>query len=202
MLFCLDGPLQSWGRSGRLGIRDAGTEPSKSGLIGLVAAALGRGRDEDISDLASLRMGVRVDREGIMLMDYSSTTTIRANKAKLNEPRKVQIWKEYTANAVYLAGLEGQDEQLLQQIHAALEAPHYQLALGRKSCSPAAPVYLADGLQDLPLEKALLAYPPLRARNDAKYRYVIESANAQELRMDVPLGGRRFAPRWVRTFYV
>ena len=39
-------------------------EPSKSGVLGLICAALGRDRSESLDDLASLRMGVRVDREG------------------------------------------------------------------------------------------------------------------------------------------
>ncbi len=202
LLFRLDGPIQSWGCNGRIAIRDAGTEPSKSGLIGLAAAALGRGRDEDMSDLAGLRMGIRVDREGVVFTDYSATGTVQSNQKNTDNLRRVEIWKEYIADALYLAGLEGEDVDLLSKIQAALLSPHYPLMLGRKCCSPAAPVYLKDGLTDLPLEKALLAYPPLTAWKDGKRRYVIEGREAQELRSDVPLGGRRFAPRWVRTFYV
>jgi CRISPR system Cascade subunit CasD len=53
--------------------------PSKSGVIGLLCAALGKPRDENHPDnydqpkleaLAALRMGVRVNREGVPQKDY------------------------------------------------------------------------------------------------------------------------------------
>jgi len=47
-------------------------EPSKSGVVGLLCAALGRPRAADGSDLAALRMGVRVDREGVLKVDYQT----------------------------------------------------------------------------------------------------------------------------------
>jgi len=39
----LEGPLQSWGTRARWGERDTELEPTKSGVIGLVACALGWG---------------------------------------------------------------------------------------------------------------------------------------------------------------
>ena len=62
--------MQSWGIQSRYTRRDTGLEPSKSGVIGLLSAALGRPRNSDLSDLASLRMGVRVDRPGTVQSDY------------------------------------------------------------------------------------------------------------------------------------
>ena len=54
VLLRLEGPLQSWGAQGRFGIGDTDREPSKSGVLGLVGAALGTVRnDGDL--LASLR---------------------------------------------------------------------------------------------------------------------------------------------------
>lgn len=41
LLMRLAGPLQSWGTTSRFDQRDTGKEPSKSGVIGLMAAALG-----------------------------------------------------------------------------------------------------------------------------------------------------------------
>jgi CRISPR system Cascade subunit CasD len=58
------GPMQSWGTRSRFQERDTEREPSKSGLIGLICAALGRDRNETVEDLAALKMAVRVDREG------------------------------------------------------------------------------------------------------------------------------------------
>src|SRR5690606_40565014 len=70
------GPMQSWGTRSRFDHRDTEVAPSKSGVIGLVAAALGRHRDEPIGDLASLRLGVRLDREGVLMRDYHTAKDV------------------------------------------------------------------------------------------------------------------------------
>jgi CRISPR system Cascade subunit CasD len=43
----LEGPLQSWGERARWDVRDTAPEPTKSGVIGLLACALGLSADED-----------------------------------------------------------------------------------------------------------------------------------------------------------
>ena len=63
-------PLQAWGTDSKFDIRRTDREPSKSGVTGLLAAALGRRRDADLSDLCSLRFGVRTDREGRLIRDF------------------------------------------------------------------------------------------------------------------------------------
>lgn len=86
LLLRLAAPMQSWGTSSRFGIRDTGAEPSKSGVIGLLCAALGKPREETneeasagngdanslprLATFARLRMGVRVLREGVPKVDY------------------------------------------------------------------------------------------------------------------------------------
>lgn len=70
LLLQLAGPLQSWGISSKFETRDTAAMPSKSGVCGLLAAALGRPRDADVSDLAALRFGVRADRDGRLLDDF------------------------------------------------------------------------------------------------------------------------------------
>ena len=64
LLLRLVGPMQSWGTTSRFDERDTGKEPSKSGVIGLLAAALGIDRENwvDLAPLTRLRMGVRHDR--------------------------------------------------------------------------------------------------------------------------------------------
>lgn len=70
LLMRFEAPMQSWGTQSRYTTRDTGLEPTKSGVVGLLCAALGRPRTADPSDLAALRMGVRVDRPGSMRSDY------------------------------------------------------------------------------------------------------------------------------------
>ena len=77
LLLRLAGPMQSWGTTSRFDERDTQLEPSKSGVIGLLCAALGRDRAESVDDLAALRMGVRVDREGVPMRDFQMPTRSR-----------------------------------------------------------------------------------------------------------------------------
>lgn len=64
------GPFQAWGVRGAFGHRDTLPHPSKAGIVGLLAAALGRDRTDPIDDLASVTVHVRLDRPGIPLTDF------------------------------------------------------------------------------------------------------------------------------------
>lgn len=69
LLLRLAAPLQAWGADSKFETRKTGREPTKSGVIGLLAAALGLRRDESeaLTRLTGLRFGVRVEREGQLL---------------------------------------------------------------------------------------------------------------------------------------
>lgn len=159
LLMRLAGPMQSWGVSSRFGIRETLTEPSKSGVIGLLCAALGWDRAADthviagqtrtLADLAALRFGVRVVWEGAVRRDYHTAQNVLRAKAKLRPGKPtaegdlqqtVLSERYYLSDAYFLVGLEGDDEALLQTLDAALAAPHWPLCLGRKAFVPAFPV--------------------------------------------------------------
>ena len=70
LLLRLAAPMQAWGSDSRFEVRRTGREPTKSGVIGLLAAALGRSRADSVADLCRLRLGVRVDQEGRLLRDF------------------------------------------------------------------------------------------------------------------------------------
>lgn len=72
LLVRLAGPLQSWGVSSRFARRDTHARPTKSGVIGLCAAALGLDRDEPLGELAEVSFGVRADHPGTRLRDYQT----------------------------------------------------------------------------------------------------------------------------------
>lgn len=65
----LRGPLMAWGLDADWETRPTMSRPTKSGVLGLVANALGRDEADDISDLAALRFSVRADRPGQVIMD-------------------------------------------------------------------------------------------------------------------------------------
>lgn len=140
LLLRLAGPLQSWGLTGQFIVRDTHTQPTKSGVIGMVAACLGRRRGDDITDLTALAMGVRIDQPGTLLRDYH--TISRTDGATLptasGTPKKdltavTDRW--YLADAVFLVTLTG-DEKTVETIATAVDDPVYAPVLGRRSCAP------------------------------------------------------------------
>lgn len=132
LLMRLAGPMQSWGGDVKFGRRMTERQPTKSGVLGLVASALGRRRDDDISDLSQLRFGVRIDQPGKLLRDYH---TIQWEGGKYSNKFSDISERYYLSDAVFLAGLEG-DEELLKKIDVALAKPVFPLYLGRRSCPP------------------------------------------------------------------
>ena len=211
LLIRLAGPMQSWGTQSRFDVRDTEREPSKSGVVGLISAALGRDRSEPLDDLASLRMGVRVDREGVVLMDFHTAGggampgMRRYGVAKSNgaPAETVTSRRYYLSDADFLVGLEGGDLLGLQRIEQALRSPAWQIYLGRKAYVPGVPVFLPDGLRKGEgLEGALSAYPwprldmnvPPALRRPDRLRVEIECLDGYEVRLDQP-GGDSFATR-------
>lgn len=200
LLLRLQGPMQSWGSTSRFDERDTQLEPSKSGVLGLVCAALGRDRVEPVDDLAALTMGVRVDREGTPLRDYQTATGVLIATGKVDLGRTVVSPRYYLADAVFLVGLEGDDRSLLEHIHTALQHPFWPLCLGRKGCVPSPPVYLPDGLCDTELMSALHHYPELVQQAASGPRRLLLEAKEGVVRLDQPIAPfaeRRFGPRFV-----
>ena len=204
LLLRLQGPLQSWGTTSRFDERDTQLEPSKSGVLGMLCAALGRDRKEPVDDLAALCMGVRVDREGVLMRDYQTATGVLiAANAKPDEGRTVVSPRYYLADAVFVVGLQGTRRALLEDLHRALQRPAWPLALGRKSFVPSAPIYLPDGLVDQPLEAALMDYDSVHhPRPAGPMRMLLETTDHGAVRLDQPVAPfslRRFGPRFVAT---
>lgn len=208
LLLRLSGPMQSWGVQSRFGIRDTGREPSKSGVIGLLCAALGRPRQASLDDLNILRMGVRVDQEGRMSRDFHTAGKGGYLKASGSIERKNLIvsTRYYLADARFLVGLQG-ELPLLARLHHALRDPVWHLYLGRKAFVAGEPIWLSDGLrQGEDLETALQSYPWLVGDEEPppRLRLVLEDADGDEVRPDVPLSFdlRQFANRRIRTSFL
>ena len=207
LLLRLEGPMQSWGITSCFDERDTGLEPSKSGIIGLLCAALGRDRNEPVDDLAALRMGVRVDKEGIPRREFQTATGIMQADGKPNPKKTVVSPRYYLSDASFLVGLEGQDEAFLVSLDRALGAPIWPPCLGRKAFVPGRPVRLENGgVRQGALLDVLRAYPleAMFATKDARsclVRFALESDTEGSLRLDQPIGPfvqRRFGPRCVR----
>jgi CRISPR system Cascade subunit CasD len=151
LLLRLAGPLQAWGSAARFARRSTENAPTKSGVLGLLAAAEGRPFDADLTDLAALRYGVRIDQPGRRVRDFQTAHHADSDKAMPISERF------YLADAVFVAGLEG-DAALLRRLHAALLAPRHLPYLGRRSCPPSGPIDLGTPVEGT-LEEALGAAP-------------------------------------------
>lgn len=180
LLLRLAAPLQAWGSSSKFIVRSTEREPTKSGVIGMIAAAMGIQRNDDakkLAPLAQLRFGVRADKEGILLKDFHMVHGYKI--ADVTE-------RYYLSDAVFLAVLECDDKKLLEEIAAALQKPVYPLYLGRKSCPPTLPVVL--GVIDEDMLTALKNEPFLYEngrRKNVRISYEVSSGGAMV--QDVPL---------------
>jgi CRISPR system Cascade subunit CasD len=217
LLLRLVAPMQSWGVQSDFTHRDTGLEPSKSGVIGLICAALGKPRNEahpdnlgkpSLATLAKLRMGVRVDREGILKYDYHTAKDVLTASGKDTKGTEVSQ-RYYLADAAFLVGLEGEDLDLLRAIHIALHRPQWFLYLGRKSFVPGDPVWLKDGVREgEELERVLRAYLRLKCKrnryDDDRMRLLLEdNEHGEAVRPDQPIsflkGQRQFTVRRIST---
>lgn len=157
----LDAPLQSWGVSSRFQRRGTESTPSKSGVLGLIAAAMGIDKhspDEasQLAPLAACRFSVFPVVQGekappaLRLEDYQTVgggydrsdpiDKLRiSRKASGGVSTTIQTWRYYLEQARFVAILEG-SPGILQQAATALENPVWGVWFGRKCCLPAAPL--------------------------------------------------------------
>lgn len=143
-------PMQAWGVQSRFATRATHHEPTKSGVIGLLAAAQGRRRADPVEDLADLQFGVRVDQPGTLVRDFQTAIDWRTTKSQPLTQRY------YLSDAVFLGAVSG-PEPLLEGLADAVRRPVFPLFLGRRSC-PAGPDLLL-GLRDGDVEGSLRAEP-------------------------------------------
>jgi CRISPR system Cascade subunit CasD len=134
----LAGPQQSWGVAGIGDVRPSATRPTKSGVAGLIAAALGRSTEEPRDDLMALRMEVHVVRPGYLEEDFQVTQNIIRTDQSGRQPTAIS-WRQYLADAEFLVALTG-DRALLKQIEAALQRPVIAPSLGRRGYFPTKPL--------------------------------------------------------------
>ncbi|WP_405902128.1 type I-E CRISPR-associated protein Cas5/CasD [Streptomyces sp. NBC_00656] len=151
LLLRLAGPLQSWGTHSNYMRRDTARFPTRSGVVGMLAAGLGREREAPLDDLTALSMTVRVDRPGVVLSDFHTVggglpadeKVITVDGKRRSEAKGTLVSKrQYLADAAFTLALTSADEELLHLCAAALRDPHWPLFLGRRSCPPEGPVLL------------------------------------------------------------
>jgi CRISPR system Cascade subunit CasD len=133
LLLRLAAPWQSWGTASRFSRRNTARTPSKSGIVGLLAAAQGKRRTDDLEELLGLCIGVRTEQPGTIERDFQTA-------AEQGERTPISLSSRfYLADAVFLAAIEG-EPGLLDGLADAIRRPAFPLFLGRRSCPPVGPV--------------------------------------------------------------
>ena len=175
----LEGVLQAWGERGRWSVRDTAPEPTKSGVIGLVACAMGYKTDAQIRPLAEkTRIGVRCDVPGQIITDYHTadlgqpflqkgwtTRGVAESRGGGSAATGTHIrYRQYHADASYTVALtldpvaEYPD---LSAVEEALRQPERPLFVGRKTCLPSVPI-LGGRIAASTLRDALATAPASR----------------------------------------
>lgn len=208
LLIRLAGPMQSWGDSSRYARRTTRREPTKSGIVGLIASALGRTREDPVDDLARLELAVRVEQPGQLMRDFQTERPMDSGKPMPLSDRY------YLADACFLVALGGPNE-MLEKVEAALRLPRRPLYLGRRSCPADMPLCLGI-IREAQDVRQVLSREPWRASERYKSRHtdvlalemVADARDGEicESWADYPLtysaSGRRYACRPVTRLRV
>ena len=216
----LESPLQSWGEDSQWSERRTAPEPTKSGVVGMLACAMGWDDDERIRGLShKIRIGVRCDIPGTPapLRDYHTVgggygdnnpqllTADGSPKKSSGKAHTEQTWRYYLCDASFLVAVQSEDEDLISKLAEKIQNPHWPIFLGRKSCIPALPPF--DGLGDYQtLTDALESHPArflcnrVLARRLVKHpRIVLECKHGEGIRRRDQFKSRKywlFDPRY------
>lgn len=157
LLFQLYSPLTSWGDLAVGTRRPSQRHPSKSAVLGLVAAALGLERQDSRQTelFLDFKLGVKLLRAGDPVVDYH-TIQVRSKETKkrfynrkqeLDLPRNklntILSSRDYYQDQLSIVALWSENSSpvfSLEEIRTALEKPKFHLYLGRKSCPLALPL--------------------------------------------------------------
>lgn len=156
LLFQLYGPMAAWGDIAVGEYRPSFAHPSKSSIIGLLAAALGIRRDEEERQKSlteSCSFAVLMESMGTLMRDYHTTQVPSAKRGKVHHTRQSELEtadlntilssRDYRCDAAYTVAIsvvEGSPFSL-SQLASALTKPVFTIYLGRKSCPLAMPLH-------------------------------------------------------------
>ncbi len=209
LLLKLEGVLQAWGGHTFEDVRPSELFPTRSGLLGLLAACCGisRTQRDALQALAeSVLFSVRIDSQPLKMIDYHTVKNARDSYAGLKSHDTIQSWREYLQNANYTVAISNTTQATvsLDQLKHAVQKPIYTPYLGRRSCPITRPLY-ADDVEAEHALAALACCEPDRKHNGSGTIYTEEEHalfinKPQQLMRDVPIASRKrqFATRTVR----
>ena len=167
----LRAPLQSWGASSKFGDRGTIDAPTRSGLLGLIAAACGIDKNDEARDrewlarAAKLSLTILTFRRGDRMTDYH-TVGARYDKEDPWQKRMIPVTADgkprgtdlthrgYLMDSVFGAVISG-DDALVAEMSEGLSNPAWGVWFGRKSCIPTEPILVGVFDSDEAARKAL-----------------------------------------------
>lgn len=170
LAFYIDAPLQSWGVSSKFQYRETNRFPTKSAIIGLIAAALGidkhqANEGEQLRPVAKLKMTVvRLHKSNTQAARLTDFHTVGAGYKPISGSDKTS-WQAMMCNHKASGGIKKTnglpdgvithrsyltdarfvvflegDAEQLNPIQSALLDPVWGIWFGRKACLPATPL--------------------------------------------------------------
>jgi CRISPR system Cascade subunit CasD len=167
--FRLFGTLSSWGTIAVGEERPTWRYPTKSAVIGLIAASLGLRRSDEAGQrhlAESLRIAVVVLDQGLYLKDYHTAQVpphrrriryrTRRDELSSSELETILSSRSYLTDGDYLVLVQPTNgtNPDLSDIREALKAPAFVPYLGRKSCPVCLPL-TPEIIQAVTLEEAI-----------------------------------------------
>jgi len=155
LVFRLYGPMASWGQAAVGGERPTGLVPTRSAIVGLLAAALGIKRESE-AELQALQQSILIAVKqcvpSSLMRDYHTSQVPSFNKKVVHRSRKSELGedklntilssRDYRCDGLWVVALSltEQANVSLQQLYDALLRPTFPLYLGRKSAPLALPL--------------------------------------------------------------
>ena len=213
----LDAPLQSWGYQSRFDRRTTLAYPTRSGVLGMICAAMGIDRQDDqkLTAFNDVKMEVLIFKAQGRLTDFH---TVGGGWDKKLNPQcvvkkasngignkhtgtTVVTRREYIQNGRFGILMKG-NKELLQSIKEALVNPRWGIWLGRKSCIPAHPIF--QGLfatRDQVVERLVCVVqqfvPDAVVLGTVKESESFEDGSDSLMDIPISFASREFAPRRV-----
>ncbi len=167
----LSAPLMSFGEGDYWDIRGTGVFPTKSAVVGILAACFGWSREETekIAGLSGdISVSVRQDNTFPILRDYHTILNTLKSDGKPNE-NAVQSYRHYLMDAEFSVLIWPRNDSLYQEIKSALFDPVWPVFLGRKSCIPCVPVFWGEETEMDDAKKAFENLPLLCSARGKKF---------------------------------
>ncbi|HCL57916.1 MAG TPA: type I-E CRISPR-associated protein Cas5/CasD [Spirochaetia bacterium] len=149
----LQSPFQAWGFNSQFDARNTGFWPTKSGLAGMICAALGydRGSDSEkifLSQFASVQMtAIQIPRLG-KNPEYSHSIrhmhdfhTVQNTVKAGGGVKDTHLTHRYYLNDADFGVVLKGESRMISEIAGALKNPVWGVWLGRKNCIPSCPVF-------------------------------------------------------------